>query len=116
MAVDSLGLAGSGLGRTSEAKNAFAAHVRAVLSGGRAFVERAVEASDRSGIDAVGARDIDQRFAISKPLNCFLPLVSIHLSRSAKTHPAGFGSLPAVARTGFDQVPLERGEASKNSH
>jgi hypothetical protein len=46
----------------------------------------------------------------------FLTLVLIELARSAKTHPAGLGALPAVISASFDQVPLKRGKASQDSH
>ena len=62
--------------------------------GGRAFVERAMQPPNRCRVNAVSARYVDQAFAISEPLECFLTLVLLKLARAAKTHSTGLCALP----------------------
>jgi hypothetical protein len=81
---------------------------------GHVFGERAWEAPNRRRSDAVGAGDIDQAFTLGEPFHSFLPLVLVELPRAAKPHATGFRALPAVICAGFNQVPLESGEAGQD--
>jgi hypothetical protein len=64
--------------------------------------------ADRGWIDIVGSRYVGLAFAISKPLECLLPLERCQLRRPTETHPTGPRSLHALIGAGLDQVPLER--------
>ena len=88
---------------------------RVASRGGRASRnERALKPPDRRRIDAVSAGDVDQALAISEPLERFLPLVLVKLAWPSKAHPTGLSALPAVICAGFDQMPLESGEAGED--
>jgi len=69
---------------------------------------------NRCRVNAVSARYVHQAFAISEPLERFLPLVLVKLARTAKTHSTGLCALPTVICAGFDQMPLESGEAGED--
>jgi hypothetical protein len=55
-----------------------------------------VEPTNSSWIDAKRPRYVDQSFAISQPLQRFLTLMLIKLSRAPEPYPASLGTLSSI--------------------
>jgi hypothetical protein len=60
----------------------------------------------------VGPREIGLRSAFSESLDGFLPLMASQDRRATKPHATSLGALPALTRTGKDQLALELGKAA----
>src|SRR5262249_21162399 len=64
--------------------------------------------------NTIGSSQIGLCSAFRESLSGFLALVRGKFRRTAKTHPAGFGALPAVARASEDQFPFKLGETTQD--
>jgi hypothetical protein len=62
----------------------------------------------------IGPRQIGLRSALRESLDSLLPLMAGQGRGTAKTHPMGLRALPALTRTGEDQLALKLGKDAKD--